>query len=143
MARLLLAMVFVLLGLGQSALADSAVRIQDPAKFCDEVFADVSHMDATEIAKKIAAAIGKPESSETLQNALKVLDGKKIDFIKKVIDNNIGGALRQIVFYSYVENLGFIYFRFNYKMSSTGWILANFTFKSETNELFPHDFVDR
>jgi hypothetical protein len=27
-------------------------------------------------------------------------------------------------------------------MTSTGWILANFNFKSETNELFPKDFVE-
>ena len=33
--------------------------------------------------------------------------------------------------------------RFNFKMSKDGWILANFNFKSETNELFPKDFVDR
>jgi hypothetical protein len=26
-------------------------------------------------------------------------------------------------------------------MSKAGWILANFTFKDETNELFPKDFI--
>jgi hypothetical protein len=26
--------------------------------------------------------------------------------------------------------------------SSNGWILANFIFKTETNELFPKDFVE-
>jgi hypothetical protein len=28
-------------------------------------------------------------------------------------------------------------------MTSTGWILANFSFKDETNELFPKDFTER
>jgi hypothetical protein len=36
-----------------------------------------------------------------------------------------------------------MYFRFNFKMSSGGLILVNFTFKDETTELFPKDFVDR
>jgi hypothetical protein len=27
-------------------------------------------------------------------------------------------------------------------VTSTGWILANFNFKTETNELFPKDFID-
>jgi hypothetical protein len=72
---------------------------------------------------------------------MKILDNKRIDFSKKVIDKEIGGALRQIMYYVYVEDVGFLYFRLNFKMTSTGWILANFTFKSETNELFPKDFT--
>jgi hypothetical protein len=40
-----------------------------------------------------------------------------------------------------VEDIGFVYFRFNFKMTGTGWVLANFNFKSETEELFPKDFV--
>jgi hypothetical protein len=75
-----------------------------------------------------------------VQGALRVFDGKNFDFSKKVIDNEVGGALRQIIHYSYVEQVGFIYFRFNFKMTSKGWVLANFNFKSETNELLRKDF---
>ena len=74
---------------------------------------------------------------------LKILEDKNFDFTKKVIDKDYSNALRQIVFYSYIKNLGFAYFRFNFKMTSTGWVLANFTFKDETNELFPRDFMER
>jgi len=41
---------------------------------------------------------------------------------------------------SHVENLGFVYFRFNFKMTSKDWVLANFNFKSESAELLPKDF---
>ena len=74
---------------------------------------------------------------------LKILEDKNFDFTKKVIDKDYNNALRQIVFYSHIKNLGFMYFRFNFKMTSTGWVLANFTLKDETNELFPRDFMER
>jgi hypothetical protein len=142
MRHLFRAALIVLIAFAGSAFADSAMRIQDPGKFCDDLFADISPFKSGQIAKKIAVAIGKPEATETMTNGLKLLDDKKIDFSKKVIDRDINNALRQIVYYAYVENIGFVYFRINFKMTSTGWILANFNFKSETNELFPKDFVE-
>jgi hypothetical protein len=90
----------------------------------------------------ISETIGKPSLAENLQNALNALASKKIGYSDKVVDHSFGKGLRQIVYYCFVENIGFVYFRFNYKMSDHGWILANFIFKTETNELFPKDFVD-
>jgi hypothetical protein len=122
--------------------ADVAVRVQDPSAFCENLFADISPFKAKELAKSIATTIGKQEAAENIENAMKLLDGKKVDFAKKVVDRDINGALRQIIYYTYIQDIGFLYFRFNFKMSGTGWVLANFIFKSETNELFPKDFVD-
>jgi hypothetical protein len=132
----------IFLAFGSPALADAPIRVQDPAKYSQELFSNISPFKASEIARKVAATIGKPEAAETIENGLKLLDGKKIDISRKVIDRDINGALHQIVYYAYVENLGFLYFRLNFKITSTGWILANFNFKSETNELFPKDFVE-
>jgi hypothetical protein len=132
----------ILVAFGSPAFADTPIRIQDPAKYAQELFANISPFKASEIAKKVAATIGKPEAAETIENGLKLLDGKKFDISKKVIDRDINGALHQIVYYAYVENVGFLYFRLNFKITSTGWILANFNFKGETNELFPKDFVE-
>jgi hypothetical protein len=133
---------FIFLAFGTCAFADTAIRVQDPAKFSQDLFANVAPFKADEVAKRVAATIGKPEAIETIQNGLKGLDGKKIDAIKKVVDRDFNGALRQIIYYAYVENVGFVYFRLNFKITSTGWILANFNFKGETNELFPKDFVE-
>jgi len=44
------------------------------------------------------------------------------------------------VHYSHIDKLGFVYFRFNFKMTGQGWVLANFNFKRETAELLPKDF---
>ena len=142
MSRLPLTVFIVFLAFTGPLLADSPARVQDPAKFCDDLFANISPFQAGEIAKKVAVAVGKPEATETVANALKLLDHKPVDFSKKVVDNEIGGALRQIIYYAYTENVGFVYFRLNFKMTSTGWILATFDFKTETKELFPKDFLE-
>ena len=115
--------------------------IDNPDKFTTDLIQTIANGAPNDAAGIISEAIGgQPAALSKLQNAFQVFNGKKFDFSKKVIDNEIGGALRQIINYSYVEQLGFIYFRFNFKMTSKGWVLANFTFKSETDELLPKDF---
>jgi hypothetical protein len=137
-------MIFALtLALALPASAAESRRISDLNKFCEEIVQTISHKERNEAADVITKSMGKPESSGTLANAFQVFEGKNVDFTKKVVDKDYNGALRQIVYYSYVEKLGFVYFRFNFKMTSTGWILANFAFKDEGNELFPKDFIER
>src|ERR1700676_1104731 len=121
MRRLFLPAVIILFALTGPLLADAPARIQDPAKFCDDLFANISPFKAGEIAKKVAVAIGKPEVTETIANGMNVLDHKAIDFSKKVVDNEIGGALRQIVYYADMDNIGSRYFRLNFNITSTGW----------------------
>jgi hypothetical protein len=114
--------------------------IDNPEKFAADLVQTIANGAPNDAAGTISEAIGQPAVLSKIQNAFQVFNGKKFDFSKKVIDNEIGGALRQIIHYSFVEQLGFIYFRFNFKMTSKGWVLANFTFKSETDELLPKDF---
>ena len=114
--------------------------IDNPEKFTADLVQTIANGAPNDAAATISEAIAQPGVLSKIQNAFQVFSGKKFDFSKKVIDNEIGGALRQIIHYSYVEQLGFIYFRFNFKMTSKGWVLANFTFKSETDELLPKDF---
>jgi hypothetical protein len=127
-----------------AAAASSAepIRIGDPDKFTAEIMETISKKRPRDVAGMIANTIGKPDASDSLLKLLQVFEGRRFDFTKKVIDKDYNGALRQIVYYSYLEGLGFVYFRFNFKVTSTGWILANFSFKDETNELFPKDFTE-
>ena len=139
-----LRMIFAaILTLSVPALAAESRRISDLDKFCEETMQMISNKARREAADLITNSMGKPEASGTVANALQIFEGKNFDFIKKVVDKDYNGVLHQIVYYSYVENLGFAYFRFNFKMTSGGWILANFAFKDETNELFPKDFVEK
>lgn len=78
-----------------------------------------------------------PEQKPSLESALRPIDGKKFEYRKKVVDREYGGALRQIVHYAFVREIGFVYFRFNYKQTGSGWVRAHFNYTSETNELFP------
>jgi len=108
----------------------------------NEVMRQLSNNEVASVSKMISDTIGKPSYADNVQNAPNALTSKKIGYSDKVVDHSFGKGLRQIVYYCFVENIGFVYFRFNYKMSNHGWILANFNFKTETNELFPKDFVD-
>ena len=132
-----------ILALAVSALAAEPLRIADPDKFCEGALQSIAKKPPREVAELIADTIGKPDLSSSLAKFLEIFEKKNFDFTKKVIDKDYNGALRQIVYYSYVENVGFIYFRFNFKMTGSGWVLANFSFKDETNELFPKDFTER
>jgi hypothetical protein len=132
-----------ILALAVPALSAEPARIGDPDKFSAETMQTISQKRPRDAADMIANTVGKPELSESLMRFLQTFEGRNFDFTKKAIDKDYNGALRQIVYYSYVEGLGFIYFRFNFKMTSTGWILAHFSFKDETNELFPKDFTER
>ena len=130
--RNILTVAFALLPAWHAPLLAQTFRPTDnPEKFAADVVQTIANGASNDAAMTIIDAIGQPNLLSVLQGALRVFDGKKFDFSKKVIDNEIGGALRQIVHYSYVEQLGFIYFRFNFKMTSKGWVLANFSFKGD------------
>jgi hypothetical protein len=115
--------------------------VQDPDAFAARIIDTLAKNQVGEAAKAIAVAIGRPDATDHLSKALSLLEGKKFDFTKKVIDRDYSGGLRQIVHYAFVENVGFLYFRFNFKMTSKGWILGNFFFKDEAQDLFPKDLV--
>jgi hypothetical protein len=140
-----LSMVFAaIIALTVSASAAAPRRITGPDKFCEEVLSTISNKALGKTVDLIADSTGQPDSSTgALANTLKIFEGKTFDFIRKAISKDYNGGLRQIVYYSYVDKFGFFYFRFNFKMTSSGWILANFAFKDETLELFPKDFIDR
>jgi hypothetical protein len=140
----LVRMIFVaILALAVPASAAESRRIPDLDKFCEDTVQTISNKARSDAADMITSSMGKPELSATLTNAFQVFEGKNFDFTKKVLDKDYNGALRQIVYYSYVEKLGFVYFRFNFKMISNGWLLSHFAFKDESNELFPKDFIER
>lgn len=115
----------------------AAEAIPDPEKFSTQIIDDLARGRISDVAKKITDVAGQPEQKAAFENSLKALAGKEIDYRKKVIDKDYAGALRQIVHYAYVPDIGFLYFRFNYKRTSAGWVLAHFNFMSEGNELFP------
>jgi hypothetical protein len=132
------ALAFLVLATAASAAPKA---IEDPAKYSDDVMQMITSARFQEFSKSLSDTIGQPNSAESLQSALRVFDGKRIDYSDKALDNKFGNGLRQIVYYLYVENFGFVYFRFNWKRTSQGWVLAHLDFKTETNEMFPKDFT--
>lgn len=138
----LLSTVAILLALTGSARAVEPARIKDPDQFTNQIVTQVNKYKFHDAATQAANGVGHPEQAEVLEKSLKELDGKTFDFGKKVYDKDYAGALRQIVYYSYFKDFGFVYFRFTFKMTSTGWLFTNFYFKEATQELFPKEFLE-
>lgn len=90
----------------------------------------------------LADLIGTPEQKASLLNTFGVLKGKKAELIDKVVDKSYGTSLRQIVYFLPYSDYNFIYLRFNFKRTGKGWIMANFLYKNETQEIFPPGFVE-
>jgi hypothetical protein len=132
-----------LLTLSATALLAEPIPIVDPGKYTADLMQTFSTKGTRDAAATIVGAIGRPDALDKLRQSLEPLDGKKYDVTQKIIDRDYNNAMRQIVYYAHVVDVGFVYFRFNFKMTGAGWRLVNFTFKEETNELFPKDFTDR
>ncbi len=126
-----------------SAVAQGPKPVEQPDRFSAGIVETIAKGALKEAAVSVGEVVGQPTGAQNIQSALQVFEGKKFDFVKKVVDKELAGALRQIIYYSYVEKLGFAYFRFNFKMTSKGWILAHFMFKDETQGLLPQEFADK
>jgi hypothetical protein len=126
---------FALFLLTAPAFADDPKPIADPEKSSEDILADFAENRISDVATKMADVTGAPEQKPAFESLFRPLDGKTYEFRKKVVDKDYAGALRQIVHYAFVKEVGFVCFRLNYKQAGSGWILANFA--AETTELFP------
>jgi ABC-type transporter MlaC component len=114
--------------------------IEDPGKFAELVMGDINKGATNEAAQAVIDAIGQPQALETFQNSLSVLNGKTADFSSVVIDKDYNSVQRQIVYYSYVPSVNFMYYRFNFKRIKAGWALSAFDYQTEGKLLFPPSF---
>jgi hypothetical protein len=98
----------LVLSLGSSLAVAEPKYVDDPDKYAAEVVRLLAKGDMAAVAKMVTDSIGKPDSADQLKNALGILNGKTIDYNDKVIDNTFGKGLRQIVYYSFIDSVGFI-----------------------------------
>ena len=68
--------------------------IDNPEKFAEDLVQTIANGAPNDAAATISDAIGQPAALSKIQNAFQAFNGKKFDFSKKVIDNEIAGALR-------------------------------------------------
>src|SRR5262249_13857766 len=126
--------------LSASRLSAQPVPVDDPNAYAVDIMETLANKGGQDAAAKIAQTLGQPRALGALQAAFHKLAGRQFDVVGKVVDTSYGRAMRQIAYYTYVRGAGFLYFRFNFKRTGAGLVLANFAFKDETNELFPKDF---
>ncbi len=128
-----------------SEAAAQIVPVADPEKYSRETVDFIAKRQSARAAEKIATTIGRISAAPDVEKSLKVWEATKFDFYRKVLDRQFGGALRQIVYHAYlITDKGpvFLYLRFDYKMSSGGWILSQFKTADSTQHIFPKDFVE-
>jgi len=92
MRGIMLAVFVLLLAWHGSVLAQTFKPIDNPEKFAADVVETIANGASNDAARSIIEAVGQPASLSSLQSALHAFDGKKFNFSKKVIDNEISGS---------------------------------------------------
>jgi hypothetical protein len=140
--RSLLSVFFLVVGSSCLVNAQQWRALDDPESFGQNVLALINTGKSGEASELVARTLGaNSESATALEKELHSFSGRSAGFSAKVLDKEFNGALRQIVYYSYYKVGVFAYFRFNFKNTGSGWLLANFNYRTEIQELFPDDFA--
>jgi len=106
------------------ALETTTLAISDPAAAVDKVI-----------------SLGNPTSQrDVFVASLKVAQNFQGGIIDKVWDKTYGTTLRQIIYMVSQDGKGTIYFRFNFKRWPKGWVLSNFAFDANDQQMFPPDW---
>lgn len=139
MRRLLLALL-LLAATGPEAQAQKP--LEDPEAFAASIMRDYTNR-IPEIAGMITEALGRSEMGDEFKREFERLAGARVSVTDKVYDVTYGSSLRQIVYYTSLDRVAFVYLRFNFKRIGKGWVLVNFLFRDELSELFPEGFGPR
>jgi len=140
-ARIFLVTVGLLFAAG-TATAGEPKYIDDTDAVALAVSKAIGEDRLDDFATMLADLVGSPEQKTALQNSFGTFKGRKADLFDKVVDKSYGTSLRQIVYVLPYTDIDFLYLRFNFKRMGKGWIMANFLYKTETQEIFPPGFVE-
>ncbi len=116
--------------------------VADPDKWIEQAVANLSQGRTDEFARNYLSLIDKPNSFDSLAGNLRALVPLGAPaFMDKVVDVKYGAALREVIYLALYRQTDYVYFRFTIKKNLNGWLISDFSFKSEPAELFPKDFV--
>jgi hypothetical protein len=113
-------------------------RTRDPVSYSLQLL-DILEKDGADVLKDILAKdLDSTDVASELRPVLTSLQKQKAKFRAVALDRDYGGAVRQIVVYHYMlANYPFVYFRFVYKMTDTGWRMVHISVNSENSQPFP------
>jgi hypothetical protein len=124
-----------------AAFAGSPEKFADTKEVADELSAYLAGGRTKQLSVRLAKLIGSPEQQINLENAFKLFEGKRADFSDVVFDKIYGTSLRKLVYLYPYSDLTFLYVRYTFKRMGDGWILSNYDFKTETQNLSPPDYL--
>jgi hypothetical protein len=126
---------------GVSAAAGQPKLFSDPEVVAIELTEAIKNSEVDILMRDLATYTGASEEDPKLNKALEFFKGRVPQLADKVFDQTFGASLRQIVFYLPYKDFQFVYVRYNFKRMESGWLLANFNYKSDTTEIVPSGFV--
>lgn len=139
---LLIAAVICTSSLAQANGPPRGQPVSDPLGAARQLSGTLEAEGAKAFTEGLASALGNPEA-RALGEKFAVIEKKKADVSSIVFDKTYGDAIRVIV--QYQNGLSaehpFVYFKFVYKRTGSGWVLTNFDFDDEAFQAFPQKFA--
>ena len=119
--------------------AQAQFRTDNPVNHANQLLDTLEKDGAKALTEALGEGLQNKDAAAGLLPILSPIEKRKAKFRGIAIDRNYGGAVRQIVVYNYMltEQHPFIYFRFVYKMTDTGWRMSNFSVDTENSQAFP------
>jgi hypothetical protein len=114
--------------------------VTDPDVIIEKLDAAISKGDTLKLAAELIVIMDTKEQKESLEGAFAYFRGKVPEISDRVLDKAYGTTIRRIVTYHAYSDLTVLYVRYTLKRFKQGWILVNFDFKTETQQLFPPDY---
>jgi hypothetical protein len=138
---LFFAILFQLVLASPFANAGTTERFSEPSKIAEELTGVLAVGDAKLLAQRIVTIMGVQDQKASLEGAFGYIAGKKADYSEVVYDKWYGTSLRRIVSIASYSDLTFLYVRYTFKRTRDGWVLVNYDFKTETQDLFPQGYA--
>jgi hypothetical protein len=115
--------------------------ISDANATIEKLDGTISTGDTQGLTDALVVLMGIQEQKDSLASAFAYFKGKKPDVSDKVFDKTYGTSIRRIVTYHSYSDMTVLYARYTLKRFKQGWVLVNFDYKTETQQLFPPDYI--
>jgi len=116
--------------------------VPDADNWIEAALQDIAQGKTDEFSRKYLKLIDKEAIFDSFSANIRPLSrvGAPV-FTEKASDVKYGAALREVIFVALYQDADYVYFKFTIKKNRGGWVISNFSFATETGQLFPKDFL--
>jgi hypothetical protein len=116
-----------------------AETTNDPVRHAGQLLDLLETEGAKAFSTAVAEALDNNSAAVAIDGLVGPIEKRKAKFRGVALDRNYGNAVRDVIIYEYMraEQFPFLYFRFVYKMTDTGWRMTHASFDTEAPMPFP------